>query len=157
MYKFELQYPNTWRIEFNPKSARDRGYVIFSSPRNGKVFLTWGKIESVRDKYASLEDQVEAGFKRIRNNRDVRKLEIVETKKIKVNGHKAIFNNFLIETIGTFIIAVNLVNRKAFLSIDLYCDKTGRFFTLYTSSKDPSTFHEQNVIFNHMKDSFICH
>lgn len=155
MYRFAINYPNTWRVEFGPKSGRAEGYVIFRSPRNDRVFLTWGMLEKIRGKYDSLEAQAEASLARIANGRDVRKLRPLETKIIEVNGHRAIFKHVLVDrAVGMRMIRVS---SKWLQSIHLHCKETERFFIIYESTLDTSRSAEQMAIFNDMKDSFVCH
>jgi len=153
MYRFGIDYPNTWSIKFDPKSRRAEGYVMFKSPMNDKVYLTWGILESIGKKYDSLEAQAEASLARIRDGRGVRKLELIETKKMEVNGHSAIFNHFMVDT----AIRLLMVKRKEIWSIHLHCKETERFFIVYQSTPDTSRSQEQSAIFTRMKESFACH
>lgn len=155
MYKFAIDYPDTWRVEFDPRSRRVEAYVIFESPKKDVVFLTWGMLESIKGKYGSLEAQAEASFRRIANGKDVKGLNLLESKTIELNGHMAIFRHFSMErAIGMRMINAN---SKEIWSIHLHCESTGRFFIIYESTPDTSRSQEQNAIFNHMKDSFVCH
>jgi hypothetical protein len=155
MYRFAIDYPNTWRVEFDPKSRRAEGYVIFRSPNNDIVFLTWGMLESIRGKYDSLEAQAEASFARIANGRDVKKLNLIETKTIELNGHRAVYRHFVMErAVGMRMLKAN---SKEIWSIHLQCERTDRFFVVYESAPDTERSREQDLIFNHMVDSFVCH
>jgi len=155
MYRFAIDYPNTWRVEFDPKSRRAEGYVIFRSPFNDRVFLTWGMLEKIKGKYNSLEAQARASIVRIGNGSDVRKVRPIESKTTELNGHNAIFNHFLMDrAIGMGMIKAS---SKEVWSIHLNCEKTDRFFILYESTPDTSRSEEQSVIFSRMKDSFVCH
>jgi len=155
MYKFAIDYPNTWRVEFGLNSGRAEGCVIFRSPKKDRVFLTWGMLEKIKGKYDSLEAQAKASLARIGNGRDVRKLRLVETKMTEVNGHSAVLNHFLMDrAIGMRMIKVD---SKEVWSIHLQCEETQRFFIIYESTPDISRSQEQSAIFDEMKNSFICH
>ena len=155
MYKFAIDYPNAWRIEFDPKSRRAEGHVIFNSPENDNVFLTWGLLDKIRGKYDSLEAQAEASYSRIAYGRDVMKLNPIETKTIELNGHRTIFKHFVMErAIGLRMIRAR---SKEIWSIHLQCKNTDRYFIIYESTPNTSRSQEQSEIFSHMKDSFVCH
>jgi len=155
MYGFAIDYPDTWRIEFGPKSGRAEGYVVFRSPMKDRAFLTWGMLEKIRGRYNSLEAQAEASLARIGTGGEVRKLKVTETEMTEVNGHRAIFNHFILDrAIGMRMVRLG---SKEVWSIHLWCDKTERFFIVYESTPDPSRSPEQSLIFGHMKDSFVCH
>ena len=155
MYKFAIDYPNTWRIEFDAKSRRAESYVIFTSPENDMVFLTWGLLDKIGGKYDSVEAQAEASYSRIACGRDVTKLNPVETKTIELNGHRTILKHFVMErAIGLRMIRAR---SKEIWSIHLQCKNTDRYFIIYESTPDTSRSQEQSEVFNHMKDSFVCH
>jgi hypothetical protein len=155
MYRFAIDYPNTWHITFGLNSRRAEGYVIFRSPRKDRVFLTWGMLEKIKGKYDSLEAQAKASLARIENGRDVKKLNLVETKMTEVNGHRAVLNHFLLDrAIGMRMIKVD---SKEVWSIHLQCEETQRFFIIYESTPDTSRSQEQSAIFDQIKNSFTCH
>ena len=43
-YGFSIQYPMVCRVEFNPKSLRGKGDVVFHFPDREKLFVTWGNL-----------------------------------------------------------------------------------------------------------------
>jgi hypothetical protein len=155
MYKFGIDYPNTWRVEFGLNPRRAEGYVIFRSSRNDRVFLTWGILEKVNQKYDSLEAQAEASFTRIANGRDVKKLHLIETRTMELNGHRVLYRHFVMDrAIGMRMFKAS---SKEIWSIHLHCERTDRFFIVYESAPDIERSQEQSLIFNHMIDSFVCH
>ena len=54
VYNFSVDYPAVCRIEFNPKSRREAGDIVFHFPDREKVFLTWGKLEDAQKKFPTV-------------------------------------------------------------------------------------------------------
>jgi hypothetical protein len=154
MYGFSIEYPDTWEIELNPKTDRTAGDVAFKTSRH-RIFLTWGPLERVKEKYGSLDRHAEAGIQKVRKGGDVRNLETLEKREVYVNGHKSILNRFRV-TLGVGIMAMRNAYREL-SSVHLHCDVTGKFFVLYESVMGSGSGMELGTAFEHMKDSFKCH
>ena len=154
MYGFSIEYPDTWEVELNRKSERTVGDVVFRTARH-RIFLSWGPLEQVQEKYGSLGGQAEACIKKVRKGGDVRKLQTVEHSGTSVNGHEAIFNRFRV-TLGVSFYAMRTAYREL-SSVHLHCENTGKFFVLYESIMGSDTVTGLETIFGHMKDTFRCH
>ncbi len=159
MYGFSTEYPDTWKLELNAKGDRTAGDAVFKAPRHRSrtsrhyVYLSWGPLELVKEKYGSLERHAEASVEKIRKGSGVLELEVLENKKTRANGHKAIYNRFKV-TLGVGLFAMKKAYREVSL-IHWCCEKTGRFFVLSESIIVPSSL--RGSIFQHMKGSFRCH
>jgi hypothetical protein len=101
VYKFSISYPSVCRVEFNPKSRRESGDVVFHFPDKEKVFLSWGDLEKVQKRFSTVEEQAEHGIKTVSKSGAVKGCERVVRDSIEVNSHKAAYNHIrLKETVG---------------------------------------------------------
>ncbi len=153
MYGFSIEYPDTWDVELNPKSERRAGDVVFKTTRQ-RIFLTWGSLEIVKQKFGSLDKHAEAGLEKVRKGSDVKKMEMILHKEDWVNGHRAIFNRFRV-TLGVSFFAMRTAYREL-SSVHLHCEKTGKFFVIYESVMGQDIFTDVEL-FEHMKGSLACH
>lgn len=93
LYGFRTVYPVTWKIELDPKLERSEGNVTFKSPEKANIVVSWGPLEKAKKKYSSLEQHARDSINRVKKDPKVKKVELVQTKDIKVNSHKAIFSH----------------------------------------------------------------
>ena len=153
MYGFSVGYPDSWEVELNPKSDRSAGDVVFKTTRQ-RIFLTWGSLERIKEKYGSLDKHAEAGLEKVRKGSDVKKMEMILHKEDSVNGHRAIFNRFR-ATVGVSFFAMRTAYREL-SSVHLHCEETGKFFVISESVMGQDIVTDPEV-FGHMKGSFACH
>lgn len=97
VYGFSIDYPKVCRIEFNPKSRREGGDVVFHFPDREKLFVTWGGLDKVQTKFPTVEQQAEHTMKNIRKTGNVRNLERVKQDSITVSSHQAAFNHMTLD------------------------------------------------------------
>jgi len=90
VYNFRTVYPNTWRVEFDPKSTRTKGDVVFKSPERENIFLSWGDVERAKKRFSDAEGHLKYSIDRIKKNTRVSKVEIVSKKDFKVLSHSAL-------------------------------------------------------------------
>ncbi|NIR87534.1 hypothetical protein GWO13_08260 [Candidatus Bathyarchaeota archaeon] len=152
IYGFQVEYPENWRVELYPKSAKETGEVSFISPEKDRMFVFWGLLEEVKKTFTSLDEHVERTIKKIEKTRGVDSLEVVERKELEINGHRAIFTN-LQATISRGFFLFRRKELRGLLACHLYCEKASRFFILHGSLS--SMEHED--VFDHMQKSFKCH
>jgi len=156
IYGFSIDYPKVCRIEFNPKSRREGGDVVLHFPDREKVFVTWGAIEKVQEKFPTVEEQAEQTLKNIRKTGNVRNFERVKQDSIEVNSHKAAFNHITLdEAAGGLFPGKRTVKHEAY-SVHLRCAESSRYFVIYTmlSPNAPPDFGE---LYDTMVHSFRCH
>lgn len=154
IYGFNIEYPDTWEVELNPKSERTAGDVVFKALHH-RVFLSWGNLNSAKEKYGSLDKHVDAGIQKVKKGGDVRKLETLERRSISINGHEAIFSRYRV-TLGVSFYAMRTAYREV-SSVHAHCEQTGKFFVLYESVMGSSALTDSETIFEHMKMTFRCH
>lgn len=157
-YGFHMVYPSTWKIEFDPKSGRSRGDVAFKCPDGNHVFLSWGSLEKATKRFSSLEEHVKDSIDRVKNNPRAKKVEIVQTKEMVVESHRALYTLIKVTLSTPSIIPFGKGKEdvQEVRSMHLYCDVSGRFYVLFGQiTLDKSSEHEE--IFDSMMESFKCH
>jgi hypothetical protein len=155
LYGFSMGYPAVCRLEFNPKSTREVGDVVFHFPDREKMFLSWGKLEDAKKKFSTVEDQAEHSLETIGKSTQVRKLERISHNPLKINSHTGAYNRVGMEIAASFIRSKRTTKREA-LSLHLHCEPKSRYFVIHAmlSSNAPTDFED---LFLDMVRSFKCH
>jgi len=156
VYGFSIDYPSVCTVEFNPKSRRKRGDVVFLFHDKEKVFLSWGDLESAQKKFHTVEEQAEHGIKTISKSGTVKGCERVTKDSIEVNSHKAAYNRVRLNEIVRGLFAGGKIIPREAYSVHVHCENSSRYFVIYTllSSKAPEDFGDLMRI---MINSFKCH
>ena len=157
VYNFSIEYPPVCRVEFNPKSRREAGDIVFHFPDREKIFLSWGNLDKAEKKFESAEKQAEHSLQVVKKSGNVRKMEKLQSDTMTLNSHKAAYNRVrLDEQPAGLFMGKRTVPHDAF-SIHLHCDKSSRYFVIYTmlSPRAPEDFGD--AIFKVMVNSFKCH
>jgi len=156
VYMFSMDYPEVCRIEFNPKSVKLRGDVVFHFPDREKMFVSWGSLAVAQKKFATLEDQAEKSLKAASKGTQTKKMERVEQDSMKVNSHSAVYNHVRMEEVSRGFFPGRNKQLRDVLSIHLHCEPTSRFFVLYTmpTRNAPEDFGD---LFIDMVHTFECH
>jgi len=156
IYKFSIGYPPVCRLEFNPKSRREAGDVVFHFPDREKIFISWGNLEDAQKKFPTVEDQAEHNIQVVKKNAHVKSFERVAQDSLRINSHNAAYNHIrLEEMVGGFFPSKKTIRRQA-LSVHLRCEKLSRYFVIYSmpSAKAPEDFSD---LFLLMVKTFECH
>jgi len=157
VYNFSIEYPPVCRVEFNPKSRREAGDIVFHFPDREKVFLSWGNLDKAEKKFESAEKQAEHSLQVVKKSGNVKKMEKLQSDMMTLNSHQAAYNRVrLDEQPAGLFMGKRTVPHDAF-SIHLHCDKSSRYFVIYTmlSPRAPEDFGD--AIFKVMVNSFKCH
>jgi len=155
VYGFQVDYPRTWRVELNPKSEHAKGDVAFKSSDGTKMFVSWGLIETIQKKYASLDAQVEASIQRIKKDGQVGNFEIVDRKELQICDHRTLFTRVKAIVRSTSFFSRSAEQRELWAS-HLRCENSGRYFVMYGSSETEKTVRETMDIYDHLQRSFRC-
>ena len=158
IYGFRTVYPVGWKIELDPKSERSDGNVTFKSPEKARIVVSWGPLEKGKEKYSSLEEHARDSINRIKKDRKIKKVELIQTKKVKVNSHKAILSHFRMVFSVRKLLPFGKGKRheREVRSLHLYCRPSGRYFVVYgVTTTDKSL--QQGRIFENIIESFVCH
>jgi len=158
IYGFRTVYPVGWKIELDPKSERSDGNVTFKSPEKARIVVSWGSLEKAKEKYSSLEEHVRDSIDRIQKDRKVKEVELVQTKNVQVNSHKAILSHIRMVFSTRRLLPFGKAKRheREVRSLHLYCKPSGRYFVVYgVTTTDKSL--QQGRIFENIMESFVCH
>jgi hypothetical protein len=158
VYGFRTVCPSTWRIEFDPKSDRSRGDVAFKSVERSNVFLSWGPLERVKKKFSSLEDHVKDSVDRVKRNPRAKRVEIVETKELMIESHRALYTLIKVSFSTPSIVPFSKGKDETqeVRSMHLHCEASGRYYVMFGQiALDKS--QEYKEVFDKMMESFKCH
>jgi hypothetical protein len=159
VYKFSLDYPNVCRLEFNPKSRREAGDIVFHFPDREKLYVSWGNLEVARKRFKDPQDHAEHGLKTIMRGRGVSEKDSQrETQQsLQINSHDAVYNSVKLGELipGLFLSKKRIITRRAY-SVHVHCDKSNRYFVIYSlvSPNAPEDFGELLLT---MARSLTCH
>jgi hypothetical protein len=156
VYGFSIDYPAVCRIEFNPKSKREIGDVVFHFPEKEKVFLSWGDLEKAREKFPSVDAQAEHSIKVIAARHEVKNLQRIRQDSLRINSHIAQYNSIQLDEIKPSLFwSGKGITRQAY-SLHVHCDNSSRYFVIYTlpTVLAPPGFDELML---KMAKSFKCH
>jgi len=157
VYQFGINYPSVCRVEFNPKSRREGGDVVFHFPDKEKIFLSWGALEKAQKKFPTVEEQAEHSIKVVTKSGNVKNVQRVSQDSLNISSHRAAYNHIKLDEMqpGLFFGGKKGVPREAH-SVHVHCEETSRYFVIYTllSTKAPEDFGQLLVT---MANSFKCH
>lgn len=158
IYGFRTVYPVGWKIELDPKSEWSEGSATFKSPEKARIAVSWGPLEKAKEKYSSLEEHARDSIKRIKKDRKIKKVELIQTKKVKIDSHKAVFSHirivFSVRKLLPF--GKGKTHEREVRSLHLYCKPSMRYFVVYgVTTTDKSA--RQGRIFENIIKSFVCH
>src|ERR1700758_4284511 len=85
--------PGDWRIEFNAKNRRERGDVVFHTPKNNLFFVSWGSLEEARKRFPSLSEQRDKSVGRLKSNPNVANIKLEDNGKMEIRGHEALVSH----------------------------------------------------------------
>lgn len=151
-----MLYPSGWRVELNPSSRSTEGDVVFHSPGKDKVYVSWGPLEKARNRFADTEQHAESSIDRIRRSRDVRNLEVEETRTLPLNGHQVVFHRIKFEVYSPGILMKGKTEYKSVYSAHIHCPESGRYLVLYTLCDQESSVVSPQLV-QTLINSISCH
>jgi len=153
---FSMDYPEVCRIEFHPKSMKQKGDVVFHFPDREKMFVSWGKLDIAQKKFATVEEQAENSLKAISKGAQTKTMERVKQDSMKINSHKAVYNHVRMEERPRGFFPSKQKMLRDVLSIHLHCEPTSRYFVIYANPtrNAPEDFED---LFLDMAHTFECH
>jgi Zn-finger nucleic acid-binding protein len=156
IYGFTIDYPEECRVEFNSKSRRETGDVVFRLPKNIGIFLSWGELGKVLKRFGSAEEHANYSLDTMKKGKNVKNFERVSRDTISLHNHNGSVNKVRFEerTLRLFARSKD-IPREAY-SLHVHCDKSERYFVLYSmaSANDETRLDR---IMELMRESFICH
>jgi hypothetical protein len=156
VYGFSIDYPKVCRVEFNPKSRRESGDVVFHFPDKEKLYLSWGELEKAQKSFQTIEKQAEHGVENLRKGGNVKNFERVKQDTLNVNTHKAIYNHIKVGQPVPGLFSSKKITYRQGYSCHLHCENSSRYFVIYTilSPNGPEDFGELTLT---IIESFECH
>jgi hypothetical protein len=155
MYGFTIDYPEDCRVEFNSKSRREAGDVVFRLPENIKIFLSWGELEKVSKRFGSPEEHANYSLDAMEKGKNVKNFERVSRDSIRLHSHKSSVNKVRFDEKTLTLFARGKDMPREAYSLHVHCDKSKRYFVLYTMA--PANDVEFHKIMESMTESFKCH
>lgn len=156
VYKFGIDYPSVCKIEFNPKSRREGGDVVFHFPDREKMFLSWGDLEKAQKKFGTAEEQAEHSLKVVTKGGSVKKMEKLWCDTLSISSHEAAYNRVKLDEVPRGIFPSKRTISHETHSIHLHCDKSSRYFVIY-SMLSPNAPEDFGNLLMTMAKSFKCH
>jgi hypothetical protein len=136
MYGFSVNYPNNARLEFDPKSRREKGDLVFHTDDGFKIFLSWGSLAEAKKHYATAAEQASASIKRSLKSSPAKLDGTPETRSMKILDHDATYSHarMLLEW-RRFPSGVSRTIRDTY-AMHLHCDKSARYYVVYAFGRD---------------------
>jgi len=158
IYGFRTVCPVGWKIELDPKSKRSEGNVTFKSPEKVNIVASWGPLEEANERYSSLEEHVRESISRIKEDRKVKKVELVQSKDVQVNSHKAIFSHIRMgfSTRRLLPLGKAKTHEREVRSLHFYCKPSRRYFVVYGITTTDKSLRQVSI-FENIIESFVCH
>ncbi len=155
VYGFGLELPDDWRVEFNPKNTRLKGDVAFHSQKNNVFFVSWGRLEEARKRFKGLGEHRDATVKRIRENPNILKAEVVASSDQTVAGHGAVYSEMVAQRRRAFMGPQQ--KPQQVLSLHFYCPEADRYYVVYWHLSDPEEYPDGKRMFEDIAKSVSCH
>lgn len=155
LYGFELMIPLGWRVELNPKTGRERGDVAFQSTKGNRIFVSWGPLAEAQKRFKTLEEHRDTNVQRIRKGPDVTEVKVSDLSELQIGGHRAL-GSHVTATVKAGMMSRRTAEREVW-SVHVHCPKTGRYYVLYSMTRDPTEFEDFPQIFKSVSESFVCH
>jgi len=156
IYKFSIDYPSVCSIQFNPKSKRAVGDVLFLFPDKEKIYLTWGELEKAQKKFPTANEHADHSLQVLKKSGTIRGLETILQDSLTINSHQAAYKRIKLEETASGLLSTKKAIPHEGHSLHLHCDQSSRYFVIYSmlSSNAPEDFDE---LFKLMVNSFKCH
>ena len=155
IYGMSFDFPASQKLEFDPKFTREEGSVAVKSPTKSVVFVTWGELQRVVKKLPTPKEHSKYSMERAAKNSRGR-LNQVEQREVRINGHAAAYSRVEVEVPRGMLGPQR--PKQEIVSVHLHCDRTSRYFVIYTSSDwgGPGAKGRDDV-FRVVTETFKCH
>jgi hypothetical protein len=155
VYGFQVEVPENWRVEMNPKGSQKKGDVAFHSLKGNRFFISWGLLEDATKRFKSLDEQRDTSIKQVKRGPDVTKIDVGSQREEEVSGHRTLVTHVTATVKGGFL--SRAVAEKDMWSAHLYCPEQGRFYVIYCLLRDKDEYGDIAPVFDKMIKSFSCH
>ena len=155
LYGFQVEIPDNWRVEFNPKGSRKKGDIVFQSPQGNRIFVSWGPLDSAQKRFKTLDEQRDSSIARVKKGPDVKSLNVTDSREELIGGHRALISHVSASVKAGFM-ARNAAEKDLW-SVHFYCPNLSRYYVIYSLLRAPDEFENFSSLFNSMAKSFNCH
>jgi len=156
MYGFAIDYPDVCKVDFNSKSRREAGDVVFTFPNSSRIYLSWGELEKVSKRFASVEEHADYSLDAMKKGKNVLNFERVSRDTGALRDHKTSVNKVRFdEKALKFLGRGKDIPREAY-SLHVHCDKSNRYFVHYSMAAAGGELRFDRIM-ESMRDSFKCH
>lgn len=142
VYGLSFEHPFEARLEFEPTFRREEGSIAVKLPDGPVVFVSWGRLSSVREKLGSAQGHADYSLERLRRAAKAR-FEVVERREMEVNGHVGVFTHARVGVRGKGFFGTEL---REIRSLHLHCDESERYFVIYGSSPQESSERQARAL-----------
>lgn len=154
-YEFTVEYPARWKVKVYSRSIRERGTLSFRPIKGTEIFISWGPLKEARERYSSSKEHADDALDRLRKARRVKKVELVESKSMRVNSHRAQFNHVKITEVPLIPFLKRVLHHEI-RSLHVHCARSGRYFVIYGMTT-PEESERYRGVFGSILKSFKCH
>ena len=154
-YGFQVMVSGDWRIEFNAKNKRERGDVVFHTPKNNLFFVSWGKLEDAQRKFHTVGEQRDETVKRIKRNPNVMEVKMDDDASESIGGHEALLSHVVARGRRGFLSGP--ARNEEVWSIHLHCPNAMRYYVIYMQVKAPDEYPDFKREFLSAAKSLVCH
>ncbi len=155
VYGFSIEYPKDSRVEFNPKSRRLAGDIVFHFPDRVKIFLSWGDLEKAA-KFPTVQEHADHSLQRIKKAGNVKSFERISHDSIRINSHEGAYNRAKFEEVSVGFFSGRKRNPREADSVHVHCPESSRFFVVYALLPTGGTY-DYDRTFRKMANSLECH
>ena len=155
IYGMSFEFPASHKLEFDPKFTRQAGSVAVKSPSKSVVFVTWGELQRIIKKLPTPREYSSYSMERAAKSSRGR-LSQIEQKDAEINGHAATYGRAEVEVPRGMIGPRR--PKQEIVSVHFYCDRTSRYFVIYTSSDwGGPRAQGRDDVFRFVTETFRCH
>jgi hypothetical protein len=156
IYGFELEVPDDWRVEVNPKGTRKKGDVAFHTSKGNRFFISWGDLESANKRFKTLDEHRDWSTKQVGKGPDVKKVNVEDSREVQIGGHRALLSHVTADVrAGGFMSRGSM--QRSMWSVHFYCPEQNRYYVIYSLQRDPEEFPDFSSAFDSLWKTAACH
>jgi len=156
-YGVGVDIPDDWRIEFNPKSTREKGDVGFHSSHNNLFFVSWGKLDDAQRRFETVEQQRDESVRLVKRNPNVAVAKVELSSNELINGHQGILSKMVTQRRRGGMLSRSQDPPHDVWIAHLYCPQSSRYYVVYWDVRDGGEYTDVEQRFRAMLRSFACH
>jgi hypothetical protein len=156
VYGFSIEYPEDARVEFNPKSRRSEGDVVFHFPDKTKIFLSWGDLEKAKKSFGTVEKHADHGLNQVKRARSVKNFELASHDSVSINSHQGVYNRAKFDEVMVGLLSSKNKSPREACSLHVHCAQSSRYYVVYALLSTGGTY-DYDKTFTRMAKTLKCH